>query len=85
MWFWNRREVYHGFIIFEQGKVREILSANQIKYDYKVVNKSGHGRGGNSFNYGRIGLNMNYEKEFYIYVSKENFDRAKELLREGLN
>ncbi|MDF2586685.1 MAG: hypothetical protein K0S41_526 [Anaerocolumna sp.] len=76
MWFWNRREVYHGYDMKEQADVREILSTNKIKYDIRVLSHSGQQRGRT----GSFGLSKRFEKEYYIYVSKDNFEHAKFVL-----
>jgi hypothetical protein len=35
----NRREVYNGFSMQEQAKVRDILAQNGIRYYTRVVNQ----------------------------------------------
>lgn len=82
MLFWNRKIVYHGFVVFEKGKVSDILTANHIKYVSKFVNKKNKQININKqkFNFESFGLNLNYEKEFYIYVAKKDYYRALNLL-----
>lgn len=81
MLFWNRRVVYHGFVVFEKGKISDILSTNHIKYVSKFVNKKNkQGYSKQKSNFEHFGLNINYEKEFYIYVAKKDYYRALTLL-----
>lgn len=74
MWFWKRREVYHGFSLKEQAEVRELLKAYRIKYDYRVVNLAPNKR------LGSYGINKDYETEYYIYVSKKDYGYVSHLL-----
>jgi hypothetical protein len=76
MWFWKRIEIYHGYDMKEQADVREILSSNKIKYDIRVLNHNGSTRG----NIGSFGMSKKFEKEYYIYVSKENYEYTKFVL-----
>ena len=75
MWFWRRREVYHGFSVKEQAQTRQVLADNKIKYDYKVISMNGQRVHGGSF-----GINKEYENEYYIYVDKNQYDNAIHLL-----
>ncbi len=81
MWFWNRREVYHGFSLKAQAETSEFLKANHIKYDYRVINLNSNNRGRT----GSYGLNKDYEKEYYIYVHKKDYEYVTHLLREQSN
>ena len=76
MWFWNRKEVYHGFSLKTQTEVREILKANHIKYDYRVINLNYKGR----VRIGDFGINRDFSLEYYIYVSKKDYEYASHLL-----
>lgn len=74
---WNRKEIYNGFSIAEFNKLKDILSTNGIKYDFKTVNRStasvfdvSRGRTGS------MGENLKYSYEYYIYVNKDNYDEA---------
>ena len=71
MWFWNRREVYHGFSLKEQSEVRESLRAHHIKYDYRIINLNTDRNKRGSY-----GINKKYETEYYIYVSKKEYENA---------
>ncbi len=76
MWFWNRREVYHGFSLKMQADVRDILKANHIKYDYRIINLNNKGR----VRSGNFGINRDFSLEYYIYVSKKDYEYASHLL-----
>lgn len=71
--FWNRREVYMGFSLQKFSEIKDILLANNIKYDYKVINNiSGNTRA----RFGSFGMNSKYEYEYYLYVHKNDYDYA---------
>ncbi|WMJ85267.1 hypothetical protein [Anaerocolumna sp. MB42-C2] len=76
MWFWNRREIYHGFSLKTQADVREVLKANHIKYDYRVINLNNKGR----VRTGNLGINNDFSLEYYIYVSKKDYEKTSHLL-----
>ncbi|ROR22322.1 hypothetical protein EDD66_1157 [Mobilisporobacter senegalensis] len=82
MLFWNRKVVYHGFLVFEKGKISDILTANHIKHVARFVNKKSKYimNHKNQLSYEGFALNLNYEKEFYIYVSKKDYYRALNLI-----
>lgn len=77
MLFWKRREVYHGFSLKEYSDLREILSTNGIKYDYRIINHNKKGGGGRT---GTFGLNPKFEHEYYLYVHKDFLEKAIHLL-----
>lgn len=52
----------------------------KIKYMYKVVSHSSHSRG----KFGSFGTNMNYEKQYYVYVKRNDYERAKYLVDKTL-
>jgi len=77
MWFWNRKEIYHGFSMKEFGDIRDKLSLGKFKYDYKVVDMNSSGVfSSNRARYGSFGLNNNFVKEYYLYVHKNSYDNA---------
>ncbi|QHQ63655.1 hypothetical protein Ana3638_06200 [Anaerocolumna sedimenticola] len=59
-----------------QADVRDILKANHIKYDYRIINLNNKGlvRSGN------FGINRDFSMEYYIYVSKKDYEYASHLL-----
>lgn len=81
MFLFNSEEVYLGYSLEELSKVRECLAMEGIKYKYKVVSHSSHSRG----RYGSMGLNMNYEKQYYVYVKNVDYERSKYLVERALH
>lgn len=73
--FWNRNEVYTGFSMKRFGEVRNILSANGIKYTYKVVN-----RNSNRSRTGTLGEKSQMAYEYYIYVHKNDYANAYSII-----
>lgn len=54
----------------EFSKVRAILNKECIKYTYKVIDPSGQwfGTGTSKGNFGSIGMNKYYEKQYVVSV-----------------
>ena len=79
---WNRKEIFVGNSLQRFDEIRSRLSLNKIKYDYKIVDSTSSGYFGpsNRARTGTYGLNMNYAKTYYIYVHKNDCDRAQALL-----
>lgn len=80
---WNRREVFVSNSLQKFNDVRNKISAQGIKYDYKVVDSSsstffGPSRRGRT---GSFGVNTNYTKTYYLYVHKNDYGKAQALLR----
>lgn len=76
--FWNQKEIFMGNSIQRFSEIRTILSANNIKYKYKVVSlNQGFTRG----SIGTNGVNMDYMNTYYIYVHKNDYNTACGLLR----
>lgn len=82
MMIWNRKEVFVGSSLQAFNEARNMLISNRIKYDYKVVDSTSSGLFGSSdrARLGTYGVNMDYTKIYYIYVHKNDYDLAKELL-----
>ena len=80
---WNRKEVFVGNSLQEFNKVRDNLSSNGIKYEYKVVDttSSSYFGSSNRARTGSFGINMDVVKTYYIYVHKNNYNNAIALLR----
>ena len=78
VWFWNRKELLITTSMEQQARVRDILSANGI--DYRVRVKSNTGGVGRS----RMvlpGTALERMYQYYIYVKREDFEKAKFLIR----
>ena len=80
LWF-NSEEVYMGYSLEELSKVRECLALDNIKYDYKVISHTSHSRG----RYGSFGINVNYDRQYCVYVKRKDFERAKYLVDKALH
>jgi hypothetical protein len=76
IFFFNWKEVYIGFSLEELSKVRECLAMDHLKYDYRVVSHSSRSRG----RFGSLGIDMNYDKQYYVYVKRKDYERAKYLV-----
>ncbi|NLM22238.1 MAG: hypothetical protein GX207_10940 [Peptococcaceae bacterium] len=87
MFLFNRESVYIGYSIEEMSKVRGALEKEGIKYSYKVVNHSGQwsGRGTRRGRFGSFGMNMNYEKQYSVYVHRKDVEKAKYLVNTALH
>lgn len=87
MFFFNKEDVYIGYLIEELSKVREILDNEGIKYTYEVINHSGQstGKGSTRGNWGSFGMNMDYEKQYVVSVKKKDYEKAKYLVNKVLH
>jgi hypothetical protein len=81
IFFFNWKEVYIGFFLEELSNVRQCLASNHIKYDYRVVSHSSRSRG----RCGSLGIDMNYDKQYYVYVKRKDYERAKYLVDTALH
>ena len=79
----NRESVYIGFDLQEFNRIREILVANQIDYAQKVNNHAGSWalEGTSRGRTGSFGQNKDYQYEYEVYVHKEDYKKAKYLIR----
>jgi hypothetical protein len=60
----------------QQANIRSILAANNIKYMISTVNTNG----GSRSKTGSFGLNSAYTYEYYIYVHKNDYEKARYLI-----
>ena len=78
----NRKELLVTFDIKKQSDVRDILSANGINYIVKVVDRQNSSLFGNSrARVGSLGMNANVEYGYKIFVHKNDYDMALNLVR----
>ena len=83
--FWNRKEVYVGFSMKSFGEIRDILSANGIKYTYKVINiNSSSTIGSSRVSLGSLGEKPQLAYEYYVYVNKNDYDNAYGIINQYL-
>lgn len=81
----NRKELISTFDIQIQAEVRNILAQNGIEYTYKTVNRrksSPFFTGGTRVSTGTYGENLSLMNEYTIFVVKDDYDKAKYLIRE---
>ena len=78
----TRRELLITFDMKRQSDVRDILSANVIKYAVKVTNRQDAAvLGSIRARTGSFGMNTNLSYEYKIYVHKKDYDNAMRLIR----
>ena len=78
----TRRELLITFDMKRQSDVRDILSANGVKYAVKVTNRQNAAIIGSSrARVGSFGMNQNFAYEYKIYVHKKDYDNALRLIR----
>ena len=81
MFFWNRKKIFCGHSLEKLSIIREILSVNKIKYEYKVVNHNS----GSLFTSrravtGTMGEEPKYMNIYYLYVNKNDYDKSVALI-----
>ena len=74
---WNRKEVFLGFLLKDFYKALNILKVNQIKYVYRIINLNNGNRG----LFGNAGENPDFACEYYVYVNKQDYEKADFLLK----
>ena len=67
MMFWNRREIFVGHSLQEFNRIRSVLKAEKIKYDYNRVKMGG--------------FDLERRFMFYVYVHKKDVEIAQFLIR----
>ena len=78
----TRKELLVTFDVKRQSDVRDILSANGVKYTVKVTNRQNAAVVGNSrARTGSFGINANLYYEYKIYVHKKDYDNAMRFIR----
>ena len=78
----TRKELLVTFDTKRQSDIRDILSANGVKYAVKATNRQnaailGSSRAGT----GSFGLNTNLSYAYKIYVHKKDYDQAMRLIK----
>lgn len=78
----TRKELTSTFSMAEQARIREILSANNIEYTVKTVNRKSPSpiSAGSRAAAGTLGENLQAELEYIFYVDKEQYEKAKHLI-----
>lgn len=82
-----REDVYIGYSMEELAKVRQALVNEGIKYSYKVLDQSGEwmGRGTTRSNFGSMGLNRDYSKQYTVSVKRRDYEQASYLVNKALH
>lgn len=82
---WNRKEVFIGSDLKRFNEARNILSANGINYEYRLVDQNSPSLFGASrrARTGTFGENVDVSKTYYIYVHKKDYNIAYKLLRKS--
>lgn len=80
---WNRKEVFIGSDLNRFNEARNILSANGIDYEYRVVDETSPSLFGASrrARTGTFGEHIDSSKTYYIYVHKKDYKHSNNLLR----
>lgn len=81
-----KEDVYVGYSLEDLAKIRQALANAGIKYSYKVFDHSGQwaGRGTIRGNYGSMGLNMKYTKQYSVSVKRKDYEQASYLVHKAL-
>lgn len=79
----NRKELTTTYNINEQARVRDILNANGIDYEIKVVDRMSPSplATGTRTQTGTFGVGQESMKEYVIYVKKKDYEQAVSLIR----
>lgn len=77
----NRREVSVTFDVHKLAKVREILTSNDIDYKIKIFSREAKSFAlPNRIRMGNFGINVDYGREYVVYVRKDDLSKARALL-----
>lgn len=71
MWFWNRVEIYCGYLMKDFADLRDSLASKGIKYDYRMVYNNGH-----TNRVHHVSSNQDKTTLYYLYVHKKDYDNA---------
>lgn len=78
MFFWQKKEVLVTFSLVDFNRVKDILSANQIPYDWKTMPECGN-RGNRTM--GTAFMDQSVMRQYYLYVKKKDYERAEYIIR----
>lgn len=82
IFFLNQKEVFMGYSMKEFSDVRYKLSTSGIKYKVKTVNQSSSTMLGSSrTRNGSYGLNQAYNYLYYVYVHKNDYEKALAIIK----
>ena len=75
MFFWNRRELWMGTSMEEYARVTGLLRGARIRYDFRIVDAARDARRS-----GSLGVDLAAAMTYYVYVRKDEFSRAAQLI-----
>ena len=81
MWFWQRKEVWLGTSLQEFSRLRDLLAQNGIRYDYRTDDRMKFNFDRRIAGMARVFENTDCNTMYYLYVRREDFERASELIR----
>ena len=76
----NRKELCTTYDMIRLEKIQDTLAANHIDYKMRLYNPARNAS--RSRSHGTIGINLSHATQYYIYVKKEDYERAKYLLNQ---
>lgn len=78
----NRKELLTTWSMEEQIRVREVLAKNGIDYRIRTVNPSARSTAASSgrSRMGSCGVNSDCAYQYYIYVHRRDYDRARAMI-----
>lgn len=80
----NRKELIATYDMGIQSEVRDLLANHHIDYHVKVVNRKSSppiGPGLRAYT-GTLGEHLDVENEYVIYVKKDEYDAAWEIIKD---
>lgn len=79
----NQKELVRTYNMKQQAELRDILAQNHIDYTVKVVNRKSPSPfdAGSRARTGTFGESLQMENEYIVYVYKNDYEKAAELLR----
>ena len=79
--FWNREVIYKGSSKKRYDEIINILTINNIKYDYKIENKnSSKGPLIDKMMIGSLQKSEDFSFEYIIYIDKKDYGLAEYLI-----
>ena len=79
----NRREVYTTFDMKKFNEIRTCLEQAGIEYTYRTVSQNGSAgiAPNNRSRMGSIGVNLQKDLEYLVYVKKSDYEKALQVLK----
>ena len=81
----NRKELYMTYDMNILASVRNLLASHNIDYDYKLVDRKSSSPivAGTRARTGTAFEKCDVEIQYYIYVHKSDYEKARAVLREN--